>query len=181
MDTRILQSKTIYQGRVFDIRQETVQLPNGRAVQLDIVAHRGAVTILPVDEKGQIWFVRQYRHPAGETILELPAGVIEAEESPEECARREVREETGMAADKLQKLGEFYLAPGYSTEYMYVFLAKDLHSSPLQQDEDEVLSVEKIPIERAYTLAQAGKFRDAKTLAALFLARPYFNGDPSPT
>ncbi len=172
MGSKTLQSKTVFQGRAFNIRQDIVELPDGRSVQLDIVAHSGAVTIIPVDENRRIWFVRQYRHAAGETILELPAGVIETGESPEECARREAREEIGMAAGALHKIGGFFLAPGYSTEYMHVFLAKNLSPNPLAQDADEFLSVEQIPIEQAYSLAQAGSIHDAKTLAALFLAGP---------
>ena len=116
MSVKVIESKTVFQGRVFNVRQETIELPDGRSAHLDIVAHHGAVTIIPLDERGQIWFVRQFRHAAGELLLELPAGVIETDESPEECARRETQEEIGMAADHLQHIGEFYLAPGYSTE-----------------------------------------------------------------
>ena len=94
-------------------------------------------------------------------------------ETPEACARREVREEIGMSAGRLEKIGEFYLAPGYSTEYMYVFLATELSPDPLQPDEDEFLSVESIPLEQLLRMAESGKIMDSKSLAALFLARPY--------
>ncbi len=171
MGYTIQQSHTVFHGKAFDVRQDTVELPDGRSARLDIVAHHSAVTLLPLDEKGQILFVRQYRHAAGETLLELPAGVMEENEAPEESARREVREETGMAAGDLRKLGEFFLAPGYSTELMHLYLAANLRPDPLQADADEFLSVERIPVEQAYILAQTGGIRDAKTLAALFLAR----------
>jgi ADP-ribose pyrophosphatase len=173
MSFSLLHSETIYQGRAFAVRRDEVRLPDGKTAQLDIVAHSGAVTLVPVDEQGRIWFVRQYRHAAGERLLELPAGTLEPAEAPEVCAARELREEIGMAAGALQKLGESFLAPGYSTEMMHFFLATDLQHAPLAHDSDEFLNVEHIPIARAFELAHAGQLRDAKSLAALLLARPY--------
>ncbi|HEX6305807.1 MAG TPA: NUDIX hydrolase [Anaerolineales bacterium] len=176
MSFETLKTETIYRGKVFDVRRDEVRLPNGRQASLDIVEHNSSVALLPVDDEGQIWFVRQYRHPVLAELLELPAGVMEEDESPEACARREVREETGMAAARLQKVGEFYLAPGYSTEYMYVFVARDLSPAPLPGDDDEFISVEKIAVEKAYEMAERGEFRDSKTVAALFLARAQLIG-----
>ncbi len=170
-----LKSETVYQGRVFDVRVDDVRLPNGREVRLDIVSHAGAVTLVPVDDRGFIWFIRQYRHAAGEEILELPAGVIDDQELPDECAHRELREEIGMAAARLKKLGEFFLAPGYSTEYMHVYLAEGLSPAPLPRDEDEIIHLEKIPIKEVYQLAERGVIRDAKSLAALLLLRPHLD------
>jgi ADP-ribose pyrophosphatase len=128
--------------------------------------------MLPIDEHGNLFFVRQYRHAAGADLLELPAGTRDEDESYEACAKREMREETGMAAGKLEKLGDFYLAPGYSTEFMVVYLATDLSHDPLEADADEFLQVEKIPVKKAIEMAQRGEVPDAKSLAALFLARP---------
>jgi ADP-ribose pyrophosphatase len=105
-------------------------------------------------------------------LLELPAGTLDEQELPEVCAHREVREEVGMSAGKLVNIGEFYLAPGYSTEYMYVYLATGLQPDPLEMDEDEFLEVEQMPIKELYDLAERGQIQDGKTLAALFLARP---------
>lgn len=170
---RIVKSETMYRGRVFDVRQDQVRLPNDNLANLDVVEHSGSITLLPIDDEGQMWFVRQYRHPAQAELAELPAGVMEDGETPEDCAHREIREETGMAANQLRKVGEFFLAPGYSTEYMYVFLATELHPAPLERDPDEFINVEKIPLDQVYELARKGRFRDSKTLAALFLAQPY--------
>lgn len=166
-----LQSEIIYPGRAFTIRRDRVRLPDGRTTNLDIVEHVGSVVILPVDEEGRLLFVRQYRHAAGLDLLELPAGTLNGDEAPEACARREVREETGMAAGQLEPLGGFYLAPGYSTEYMHVFLATDLYPAPLAADADEFLSVEKVPLAEALKLPARGLLPDAKSLAALFLVR----------
>jgi ADP-ribose pyrophosphatase len=172
---QIVKSETIYQGKVFDVRQDRVRLPNGNLADLDIVEHSGAVTLLPVDNDRQMWFVRQYRHPAQAELIELPAGVMEEGETPEACAHREIREEIGMAATHLEKVGEFFLAPGYSTEYMYIFVATGLRPAPLQGDPDEFINIKKIPLEQVYKMARTGQFRDSKTLAGLFLAQPLWN------
>lgn len=176
MPFETLNSEQIYQGRVFNVRRDRVRLPNGEETHLDIVEHNDAVTLLPIDEMGRIWFVRQYRHPAGEEVLELPAGVVEDGEPPEESALREIREETGMAAGQIQKIGEFYLAPGYSAEFMHVYLARDLKPDALEADADEFLTVEQYSVKEAYEMVGSGLIRDAKTLAALFLARPFLEG-----
>jgi ADP-ribose pyrophosphatase len=171
MKFETIHSQKIYQGRAFNVRRDEVRLPDGNSTQLDIVEHSGAITILPLDADGNIWFVRQYRHAAGDTLLELPAGTLEPGEPPENAARREIREEIGMAADTLTLLGEFFLAPGYSTEYMYVYLATGLYPSPLKQDADEFLSIEKIPASHVPQLVAEGSLRDAKSLVSLYLGR----------
>ena len=170
---KLIQSKTSFQGKVFDVRHDRVRLPNGQFTTLDIIAHPPAVVLLPVDNTNLIWFVRQYRHAAERLILELPAGVIEPDETPEDCALREIREEIGMSANQIQKIGEFFLAPGYSSEYLYIFLATGLEPDPLPGDDDEFISVEKISIDMALTMAEEGRINDAKSLATLLLARPY--------
>ena len=173
MPFELLKSDIILQGRAFTIRRDTLKTPAGRETKLDIVDHGGSVVIIPVDEENNLLFVRQYRHAAGKNILELPAGTRDGDEPYEECAAREIREETGMEADKLEKLGEFYLAPGYSTEFMGVFLATELKENPLQADDDEFLEVERIPIKKAIEMAETGQVLDAKSLAALLLARSH--------
>ncbi len=168
-----LNSTEIYRGRVFNLRQEQMRLPDGHEAVYDLIDHPGSVSLVPVDEQGRIWFVRQYRVGADRSLLELPAGVLEAGETPEEGARREIREEIGMAAGELRKLGEFYLAAGYSSEFMSVYLATGLRPGALAHDADEFLEVEAIPVERAYALAESGSIPDSKTLASLLLARPH--------
>jgi ADP-ribose pyrophosphatase len=176
MPFELIESEIVYPGRAFTIRRDRVRLPDGRAASLDIVEHVGSVVILPLDEAGNLLFVRQYRHAAGLDLLELPAGTLNAGESPEACAHREVREETGMAAGSLQAVGGFYLAPGYSTEYMHVFLATQLYRAPLEADADEFLQVEAIPLPEALRMAESGAIVDAKSLAAFLLARPHLLG-----
>jgi ADP-ribose pyrophosphatase len=172
MTIKTLNTETIFEGRVFNVRQDEVALSNEKTARFDIVEHRDSVSLIPLDEIGRVWFVRQYRHPIGGELLELPAGVLNEGEEPESCALREIREEIGMAAGQIRKIGEFYLAPGYSTEYMHVFLAKDLQEDPLDPDDDEMITVEKIPLEDAYAMIHAGQIRDAKTISALYLVKP---------
>jgi len=184
MTFETLFSEVAYTGRVFDVRRDQVKLPDGQTTQLDIVAHGGAVVILPIDQQGQVWFVRQYRHATGETLLELPAGALEAGEDPTQCAQRELREEIGMQAGTLKKLGGFFLAPGYSTEFIHLFLATELEAAPLPGDIDEFLTVEPHRLSAVFGMIGTNAFLDAKTLAGLLLAYPVltsWNGEaPAP-
>jgi ADP-ribose pyrophosphatase len=173
MGFTIIKRKTIYEGRVFDVQKVLARLPDGREHEYDLVSHGGAVTLVPVDQDGKIWFVRQFRLGALQELLELPAGLMETDEPPEVSAGRELREEIGMAADQLRQLGQFYMAAGYSSEYMYVYLATGLHPSPLEQDEDEFLQVQAIPVKQVYEMVHANQVHDGKTLAALLLAEPF--------
>ena len=173
MDFTILSRKTIYEGRVFDVQKVLARLPDGREHEYDLVSHSGAVTLVPVDQDGNMWFVRQFRLGALQDLLELPAGLMEKNEPPEISAGRELREEIGMAANELRELGQFYMAAGYSSEYMYIYLATGLNPSPLEQDEDEFLQVQAIPVKQVYEMVHANQIHDGKTLAALLLAEPF--------
>jgi nudix-type nucleoside diphosphatase (YffH/AdpP family) len=172
MPDHILDEEQIFKGKVFDLVRARFRTPNNRVHTFDLVKHHGAVTILPVDQQGNIWFVRQFRVGAGETLLELPAGVLEEGEAPERTAAREIREEIGMAARNIEKLGEFYMVPGYSTEKMHAYLATELFESTLPGDEDEDLERVSIPIEKVYAMIHSGQMLDGKTIATLFLAQP---------
>lgn len=163
-------SEVVFRGRVFNVRQDQVRLPDGRTAALDIVEHEGAVTLVPLDEQERVWFIRQYRHAAGGTILELPAGTLRPGEPIEACARRELREEIGMDPGRLTYLGACYLAPGYSTERNHLYLAQDLTPAPLPGDADEVIEVTPLPLPEAVAMAVRGEIEDAKSLAGLFLA-----------
>ena len=173
MPFELIRSETLLQGRAFKVKRDTLKTPDGRETKLEIVEHSGSVVLIPIDPEGNVLFVHQYRHPAGKDLMELPAGTRAGEEPFEACAAREIREETGMEAGKLVKLGEFFLVPGYSTEFMAVFLATELKENPLQADEDEFLQVENIPLKQAIEMAEEGSIQDAKSLAGLFLARPH--------
>jgi ADP-ribose pyrophosphatase len=169
----LLKSEIVYQGRAFSVRLDHLLTPTGNTVKYDIIQHIGSVSIVPVDENGELYFVRQYRQAAQRELLELPAGTLEEGEPPAEAAAREIREEIGMAAKNIKEIGSFYLAPGYSTELMHVFLATGLTHDPLDPDTDEYLSVEKMSVAKAFELVENGQLLDSKSLAALLLARQY--------
>lgn len=170
MPASVLKSDTVFRGRAFAVRLDEIEYAPGRTTRLEIVEHTGAVTMVPLDEHGQLWFIRQYRHAAGRELLELPAGTLEPNEDPAVGAARELQEEIGMRSEQLEPLTRFWLAPGYSTELMHVYLARGLRPAPLPQDEDEVISVVKLPVAEALAAAARGELQDAKSLAALFAA-----------
>lgn len=171
----ILDRDQIFQGHAFNLEKVHLRLPDGRERYYDLVDHVDAVTILPVDDDGMVSFVRQFRVGAEKELLELPAGVMDQGEDPLTTARRELREETGSDAANLERLGGFYMAAGYSSEYMHVFLATGLSDAPLSQDEDEFLSLEKIDLREVFDLIRTGKIEDGKTISTFFYAMPFLN------
>lgn len=175
MNHHSLYREKVYSGPIFDISKVHVRLPDGRERSYELVEHGDSVTVVPVDAKGQVYFVTQHRIGADALLLELPAGVLEEGEDPLETARREIREEIGMDAQSIIPLGGFYLAPGYTDEYMHIFLARDLFPSPLEPDEDEFLNLITMSVEMTFEKALAGEIQDGKTLAALLMAMPFIN------
>jgi ADP-ribose pyrophosphatase len=163
----LLSSRSIHDGWV-RVRTDVLRYPSGRESTVEVVEHPGSVTIVAFDPKGLLLLVRQYRHPAGRELLELPAGTLEPGESPETCAERELQEETGYRPARLERLGGFYLAPGYCSEYQDVFLASDLSESRLEGDEESI-NVERLPLEEALRLVATGEIEDAGTAGALLL------------
>ena len=173
MTLKKIGTKEMYRARAFSVNKDELVTPEGKAVFYDVVIHIGSVSIVPVDDQGNIYFIKQFRPSVDEWLLELPAGTLEPGESFEEACHREVREEVGMQAGRISRLGAYYLAPGYCTELMESFLATDLTENPLPPDDAEYLIVEKIPVKEAYQRAQNGEIRDGKSLAALLLAKHY--------
>lgn len=169
MSFQVIHSSQVYEGKVFDLRVDVVRNPEGRTMQVDIVEHSGAVVILPFDHDARIWLVHQYRHPTEKVLLELPAGTLENGENPRECAIRECREEIGMMPGEIAELGGFYLAPGYSTEYLHVYLATELSPSPLEPDADESFEIERLSLGQIQAKIDSNEIEDAKTLASLYL------------
>jgi len=168
-----LGAEEVFRGRAFAVRVDTLRRPDGTSMRVEVVDHPQAIVLVPLDGAGNIWFVRQYRHSCGKVMLELPAGTLEVGESPEACAVRECREEIGMAPGRIERLGGFYLAPGYSTEYLHLYLVGALTPAPLTPDADEDLQIEKVPLLDLASLVESGILDDAKSLAGLLLARRF--------
>ena len=175
MEYKTLESRLVFSGRVFDVHTEQVQTPAGSTMQVDLVSHAGAVAIIAVDDDENVLLVRQYRHPTGKALLELPAGTLEQGEDPDVCARRESREEIGYEPAELIRIGGGYMAPGYSTEYIHFFLARQLTPAPLPGDEDEDIQVERLPLSRLAELVRSGEIEDVKTIAGFSLLTTYMD------
>lgn len=167
---RVVASERIYQGRIISVRQDTVELADGREAKREIVEHANVVAIVPLDAEGRVVLVRQYRLPAEDVLLEIPAGGIDEGEDFEAAAQREMAEETGFRAGKLKRLGGFYVSPGYVTEFIHVFLATDLTEEAVAADEDEQIEVVKMPLAEALALIDSGGIKDAKSIVGLMRA-----------
>lgn len=170
MNPAVIRSEVRYHGRVFNVRVDEVEFKPGHTTTLDIIEHTGAVTLVPVDAEGNVWFVRQYRHAAGQMLLELPAGTLNPGEDPALAANRELQEEIGLIAAHLEEIAVFYLAPGYSSELMHLYLATGLTASALPPDEDEVIELAQIPGAQVLAHIAGGEIRDAKSLVGVLLA-----------
>jgi len=180
MDEITVETRRIYDGRVVSLRVDTVKMPNGRPATREIVEHPGAVAIVPVLGES-IVMVRQFRCPVNEVLLEIPAGTLRRGEDPADCAARELIEETNFKAETLTKLLFAYLAPGYSEEAMHFYLATGLTPCQGQQDEDENVEVELLPVSEVMEAIRAGRVRDAKSVAGLLVALDLLRRSPDPT
>ena len=165
-----LTHRPLYKGRVVDLEVDTVELPNGRTCDLEIVRHPGAAAIVPIDNEGQVLLVRQHRYATGGDLLEIPAGKLDPREEPEACARREVEEETGFAAGKIKSLGWIWMTPGYSDEKIWLYLAQRLRPTEQRLDADEIITIERLPLAAAVQAAVAGQITDAKSVCGLLRA-----------
>ena len=172
-----IESKDIYQGRIIKLRVDTVQLPSGRTTTREIVEHEDAVCVVPIDENNNVLMVRQYRKAAQRNLLEVPAGGVEAGESPEETVLRELQEEVSVTSGSLRRLSGFWVSPGWATEFMHAYLAMDLTPASLPADDDEYISVERVPLDSIPGLIESGEIQDSKSIASLLLALRVLNSD----
>src|SRR5262245_29068116 len=153
---RLIESKTVFEGRVIGVSIDTLQ-EGDLQYQREIVHHNGSAVIVPVFADETVAFVRQYRHPAGRYLLEVPAGTLDKGESPEVGAARELEEELGFVADHLELLSEFYLSPGFLQEKMWVYLATEMTETRQRLDEDEILDVVRVPMVKALAMISSGE------------------------
>ncbi len=174
---RVTASRRIHEGRIVNLREDTVELPDGRSALREVVEHAQVVAIVPLDNESNVLLVRQYRLPAEDALLEIPAGGVDEGESIEQAAQRELREETGYRADRLERLTGFFVSPGYCTEFIHVFRATGLSESPIAGDDDENITVEPMPLAQALRLVETEEIRDSKSIIGLLLA----NTPPEPS
>ena len=169
---KVSESRRIYEGRILSLRVDQVEMEDGSYAPREVVEHSGAVSVLPVDREGNVYLVRQYRHAVGESLLEAPAGLMEAGETPEEAALRELREETG-ARGTVTFVGDYLPTPGYCEEVIHLFFAAVESFGQTDPDEDEFLQTEVLSSEEFLRQTRNGTIRDGKTLALALRAMPF--------
>jgi ADP-ribose pyrophosphatase len=168
---KILSSQKVFDGRVFNVTVDTVT-EGDLTYQREVVHHNGSAVIVPIFDDGTVALVRQYRHPAVRYLLEVPAGTLAKGERPEIGAARELKEELGVVAARLEKLSEFFVSPGFCEEKMWVYLATELSEGEQALEDDEVLDIVRLPISDALEMITSGEIEDAKTIIGLILAAP---------
>ncbi|MEK6282082.1 MAG: NUDIX hydrolase [Acidobacteriota bacterium] len=168
---QILNSKEIFRGRVFQVTVDTIR-EGDTTYQREVVHHPGSAVIIPIFDDGTVGLVRQYRHPAVRYLLEAPAGTLDEGEVPEQAAARELEEELGFVAGRLEKLSEFFISPGFLEEKMWVYLATELIQTASRLEDDEIIEVVRLPLAQALSMITTGEIEDAKTIIGIMLAAP---------
>lgn len=168
---KILSSQKVFDGRVFNVTVDTVS-EGELTYQREVVHHNGSAVIVPVFDDSTVALVKQYRHPAVRFLLEVPAGTLAKGERPDAGAARELKEELGLVAARLEKLSEFFVSPGFCEEKMWVYLATELSEGEQALEDDEILEVVRLPIAEALEMITSGEIQDAKTIIGLMLAAP---------
>ena len=164
-----VESRNVFEGKIINVRVDTVGMPAGKLATREIVEHAECVCVVPLDGKGNVVMVRQYRKPTEEHLLEIPAGNVDPGEEPRQTVIRELREETGFTADKIEHICSFWTTPGFTNELMHAYMATDLHPGQMQLDEDEILNVITLPLKAVVPMIRNGEIRDAKSIASLML------------
>jgi ADP-ribose pyrophosphatase len=171
-----LDTKTVYEGMIVNIKRDIAELSNGCRVDREVVEHPGGVGIVPLTKDNKVLMVRQFRYPMEEELLEIPAGKLDEGEDPLECAVRELSEETGCTAGRYIDLGASYPSPGFCKEILYIYLALDLHNGEMHLDENELLSVEPIAIDELVEKIMANELPDGKSIIGILKAKRYLDG-----
>lgn len=181
MDKHLFETKIdstqIYDGKILNVSRDTVRLENGETAYREVIHHSGGVCVLPLDDNGDVLFVKQFRYPFADVLLEIPAGKRELGEDPLECGIRELSEEVGATADEIIPLGKLYPTVAYDTEIIYMYLARGLHFGEQHLDEDEFVDVIRIPFDEAYKMVMRDEIPDSKTQLAILKAWAMVKGE----
>ena len=164
---QLLSTSTPYHGHLFDVSVDELRMPNGVIAKRENLRHPGAVCMVPIADDGKLLLVTQYRHSAGRRLLEIPAGTLEPGEDPREAAIRELQEEVGMMPGKVEALGGIFVAPGYTTEFIHIFICTELTPSQLEPDADEDLDVHPTSVKEALAAIDSGEICDAKSVVGI--------------
>jgi len=175
---KTLSSQLVYEGRAVKLRIDTVETPTGRETTREIVEHSDCIAVVAIDAENNVLLVKQFRKPVEKELLEIPAGGIDQGEDPEAAVRRELREEIGYMPQRVKRLGGFYSAPGYCTEYLHLYLATDLVPSRLFAEDTEEISLVRVPVAEIPDLIASGRFCDAKSIAGLLTYLEYLKRKP---
>ena len=172
-----IERETIFEGKVVRLYLDKVLLPTGKEAEREVVLHWGAVGMVALDDEEKVFLVRQYRHPTGKELIEIPAGKLSPGEEPLDCAQRELMEEIGYSAEEWRELTSFYTSPGFSDEMLHLYLARDLKEGVADPEEDEFLEILHLPLQEALAMVARGEIQDSKTIVGLALCHMYINGE----
>lgn len=174
-EEKTMKSERLYEGKILNLRVDTVELPDKKYSKREIVEHPGSVAVIPITDDGSIILIKQYRKAVERFLLELPAGKMEINEEPRVTAIRELKEETGYTTEKMEYLIEFYTSPGFTNEKIYLFLATNLVKEEAEQDTDEYITVEKYNIDVLMKMIERGEITDSKTIIGILFAKKYLD------
>lgn len=169
----IVKSKQVFKGHILTVRVDELRMPSGRVVEREIITHGGAVGIIPVTDDKKIILVKQYRHPVGKFLLEIPAGKLDSGEAPEDCASRELIEEIGLTPGRLTAISSFFTTPGYSNEIFHLYVAEDLKPEAADKPEEEIVGTMEVSLAEAIKMIDDGSIEDGKTIAAIGMIQIY--------
>ncbi len=178
MELTLLKRDVLYTGKVFDLIVDQVEYPSGKKGVREIAHHQGGAVVVPIVDDGSVMMVKQLRYPLGKHILELPAGKLDKGEDPAHAALRELEEETGWIADKLEKLTSIYTTPGFCDEELHIFLATGLHESPhghIREEGEQTMTLHSIPLREVVKMVYSGELKDSKTIVGLLLAERHLH------
>ncbi len=175
LEEKRITTETLYDGKIVRLERDLALLPDGSEAVREVVRHPGGVGVVAVDDEGFVYLVRQFRYPFSKSTLEIPAGKLDRGEDPEKAGARELMEETGLRAEKMEKLGSFYASPGFCDEEYHIYYATGLTQGKSNPDEDEFVECERIALDGLISMIERGELKDAKTVIGILMVHKMRN------